>query len=133
LGIIFDLEMLKPANDAYGHTIGDKMIKELSKFLSIYIKNPSRANRFINGYVMNLISKDSFLKIVNHLHDGLYVVDNNRVITFWNQEAEKISGFSASIGPTMVREDYTRDRLLKRADALLYESKRTGRDCLTIV
>jgi GGDEF domain-containing protein len=38
-----------------------------------------------------------------------------------------------SIGATMIRDDDTKNTLLKRADALLYESKRTGRDCLTII
>lgn len=32
---------------------------------------------------------------LNYLHDGLYCVDKNRVITYWNKAAENISGFSA--------------------------------------
>lgn len=37
----------------------------------------------------------SFDKIVDNLHDGLYIVDRNRVIQYWNKAAEKISGFTA--------------------------------------
>lgn len=44
---------------------------------------------------MNLTSR-SYEYIVDNLHDGLYFVDKNRVITYWNKAAEKISGFSAS-------------------------------------
>jgi len=43
---------------------------------------------------MNL-GKDSYERIINNLHDGLYLVDRNRVITFWNKAAEHISGFAA--------------------------------------
>lgn len=41
------------------------------------------------------ISSDSFSYVVDNLYDGLYVVDNDRIITYWNKAAERISGFSA--------------------------------------
>lgn len=43
---------------------------------------------------MNL-TPESFQRIVDNLHDGLYLVDRNRVITYWNKAAERISGFAA--------------------------------------
>lgn len=43
---------------------------------------------------MNLTS-EFFRRIVDDLHDGLYVVDRNRVIVYWNKAAERISGFAA--------------------------------------
>ncbi|MBC2703395.1 GGDEF domain-containing protein [Desulfobacula sp.] len=44
---------------------------------------------------MHLV-KDSFERIIENLHDGLYFVDRDRVITYWNKAAEKISGFTAN-------------------------------------
>lgn len=41
------------------------------------------------------LTKDSYESIVENLHDGLYFVDRNRVITYWNKAAEQISGFTA--------------------------------------
>ncbi|MBN2429072.1 MAG: sensor domain-containing diguanylate cyclase [Deltaproteobacteria bacterium] len=41
------------------------------------------------------LNKNSFEKIIENLHDGLYLVDRNRIITYWNKAAEGISGFSA--------------------------------------
>lgn len=41
------------------------------------------------------LGPESFKTILDNLHDGLYMVDNNRVITYWNRAAEKISGYSA--------------------------------------
>lgn len=43
---------------------------------------------------MNL-EKDAYERIIDNLYDGLYLVDLNRVITYWNKAAERISGFSA--------------------------------------
>jgi diguanylate cyclase (GGDEF)-like protein/PAS domain S-box-containing protein len=38
----------------------------------------------------------SYETILENLHDGLYFVDRDRVITYWNKAAEQISGFSAA-------------------------------------
>lgn len=37
----------------------------------------------------------SFAQIVENLHGGLYLVDCDGKITFWNKAAERISGFAA--------------------------------------
>jgi diguanylate cyclase (GGDEF)-like protein/PAS domain S-box-containing protein len=37
----------------------------------------------------------SYQEIIENLHDGLYFVDRNRIITYWNKAAEQISGFLA--------------------------------------
>ena len=36
-----------------------------------------------------------YLSIINNLHDGVYVVDTQRRITFWNRAAEQITGYPA--------------------------------------
>ena len=32
--------------------------------------------------------------VMNHLNEGVYFVDTDRKITFWNNGAEKISGYN---------------------------------------
>lgn len=41
-----------------------------------------------------LIESD-FDLIANQMHDGLYLLNNNREITYWNQAAESITGYAA--------------------------------------
>lgn len=36
-----------------------------------------------------------YLHIINNLQDGVYFVDKNRKIAFWNKAAERITGYSA--------------------------------------
>jgi diguanylate cyclase (GGDEF)-like protein/PAS domain S-box-containing protein len=36
-----------------------------------------------------------FKRVVDELFDGLYIVDNRRVITYWNKAAEEITGYRA--------------------------------------
>ena len=40
--------------------------------------------------------KDFYKDIIDNLYDGVYFVDRNRVITYWNKGAERITGYSAS-------------------------------------
>ena len=41
------------------------------------------------------LEAESYMKIMEDLHDGLYFVDTKRIINFWNKAAERISGYTA--------------------------------------
>jgi len=44
-----------------------------------------------------MISKNSFYQtILDNLFDGVYLVDRNRLINYWNKGAERITGFSGA-------------------------------------
>jgi len=42
------------------------------------------------------LTKDSYSRIIDTLHDGLYCVDRQRRIVYWNRAAELMSGFTAA-------------------------------------
>ncbi|MCK9227432.1 MAG: sensor domain-containing diguanylate cyclase [Syntrophorhabdaceae bacterium] len=42
------------------------------------------------------IGRKTYRRIVDNLYDGLYLVDQNRKIRYWNKGAERISGFTAA-------------------------------------
>lgn len=37
-----------------------------------------------------------FERLLDHLYDGVYFVDRNRIIRYWNHAAERLSGYSSS-------------------------------------
>jgi diguanylate cyclase (GGDEF)-like protein/PAS domain S-box-containing protein len=41
------------------------------------------------------LDAETYERIIENLHDGLYFVDKNRLITYWNAAAEKITGYKA--------------------------------------
>ena len=41
-------------------------------------------------------SEDLYREIVENMHDGVYFVDRERRITFWNKSAERITGYAAA-------------------------------------
>ncbi len=40
-------------------------------------------------------TNDFYKNLLEELHEGVYFVDNNRQITYWNQSAERITGYSS--------------------------------------
>jgi diguanylate cyclase (GGDEF)-like protein/PAS domain S-box-containing protein len=43
-----------------------------------------------------LDEKDFYREIIDNLYDGIYFVDRDRIITYWNKGAERITGYPAS-------------------------------------
>ena len=41
-------------------------------------------------------SEDLYREIVENMHDGIYFVDRERRITYWNKGAERITGYTAA-------------------------------------
>jgi diguanylate cyclase (GGDEF)-like protein/PAS domain S-box-containing protein len=41
------------------------------------------------------LEKESYERVIENLHDGLYFVNRDRIITYWNKAAAQISGFTA--------------------------------------
>ena len=41
------------------------------------------------------LDKNTYERILDNLHDALYFVDRNGIITYWNKAAEQISGFTS--------------------------------------
>ena len=42
------------------------------------------------------VHNDFYKKLIDNLYDGNYFVDRERVITYWNKGAERITGYTAS-------------------------------------
>lgn len=127
-GILFmDIDHFKDFNDNYGHDVGDAVLK--------FVANTFVANNrpfdlygrwggeeFI-GIIRNISEKDlAFLgNRLRMLIEQSYIIHNKQKLHV-----------TISIGATLVKENDTIDSLIKRADTLLYKSKASGRNCLTI-
>ncbi len=127
-GIFFiDIDHFKSVNDRFGHDVGDRVLK----FIAATFLANSRpfdvygrwgGEEFI-GIIRNIGSEDLVL-----LGNRLRVLIEHSYIVHQDQ---KLS-IKVSIGATMAREDDNIEKLLKRADTLLYESKDKGRNRLTL-
>jgi diguanylate cyclase (GGDEF)-like protein/PAS domain S-box-containing protein len=79
------------------------------------------------------ISKDFYKGVLDNLYDGVYFIDFNKKITYWNSAAEKITGYNRDevIG-VHCREDilvYTKDEVVNlcKGQCPLFETFEDGK------
>jgi diguanylate cyclase (GGDEF)-like protein/PAS domain S-box-containing protein len=125
--MFIDLDKFKEVNDTYGHTIGDMMLKSVTKRLS----NSIRGDDFLSR-----IGGDEFVIVANN------VTEYEGILTFASKLAEimrdpividqKIFFMTLSIGIAIYPEHgENSEDLIKHADAAMYEVKENGRNgCL---
>jgi diguanylate cyclase (GGDEF)-like protein len=127
-GVLFvDIDHFKNINDRYGHQIGDKVLRMVSKSMSNSLRTFDMVGRW-GGEEFVVI-------VVNVQEDQLYAVANRlrmlveqSSVTFGSETI----GVTVSIGAAMALPDDDVERIIKRADNLMYKSKNSGRNCVTV-
>lgn len=127
-GLLFiDIDHFKAFNDTYGHDVGDDVLKFVAKTISSNARPFDLFGRWggeeFVGILRN-VSADVLLEISNRM---LQLV-RNAYIRHQNRSLH----VTVSIGATLVTDKDTVESLLQRADELMYQSKKTGRDRVVI-
>ncbi len=122
--MILDIDHFKRINDEYGHPAGDKVLKEISTVISENVRKEDLVCRY-GGEEFAILFKNmghenrsSIENIKNKIKEHLFTINEDTSISLT---------FSAGV-VTYNSKVTSFDELVKKADALLYEAKRTGRD-----
>jgi diguanylate cyclase (GGDEF)-like protein len=125
--LMIDLDQLKNINDTFGHACGDQALQEVAKTLAGALRTTDIVGRW---------GGDEFLAIMSHLDLQVLRRLAERCVAMVNETS--ISGadgkqipLSISVGATLVGDNVTSEELIHRADNLLYESKKEGRNRAT--
>jgi diguanylate cyclase (GGDEF)-like protein/PAS domain S-box-containing protein len=127
-GIIFmDIDHFKSINDYYGHKTGDLVLKTISK---------SFLNNLRRNDVIGRWGGEEFIGIfsLNNIKELAIVSEKLRNIVENTEMTYKNIKFSVtiSIGATFINRKNDIMSIIENADRLMYESKRKGRNCITI-
>lgn len=129
--MMIDVDCFKRYNDTYGHNEGDNCLISIATVLSESIE---RADDFVARYggeefvaVMPNTDEYGALIIANRMLEG---IENCGILHEKNDAANHVT---VSIGVTTGRVNRTQsgEDYIKRADEMLYESKRNGRNRYT--
>jgi two-component system cell cycle response regulator len=117
--LICDLDKFKAINDTYGHETGDLVLRKVSEEL-----------RAIDAPAGRLGGEEVALLTDGHLDDAVDLAERFResVSNLAIRVGNRTIGVTCSIGAAEWEPGDTIDTLLRRADAALYEAKRTGRN-----
>ncbi len=122
--IFIDIDFFKEVNDTYGHTIGDKTLKDVAETLRRYLRNEDIIGRYGGeefAVVLPNIKLDTALKIADRLRNAI----KNRTI----KVDDYLIKITASFGVAEIDDSVNSvDDLVKKADLALYSAKKDGRD-----
>ena len=125
--LFFDIDNFKRVNDSYGHDVGDEVLK----FVANTLASSSRPFDFYGRW-----GGEEFIGIIRNIEQRdleqlgcrlRRIVESTHIMHMGNKIRTTVS-----IGATVINTIDTQETLLKRADCLLYKSKRAGRNCLSI-
>lgn len=127
-GLVFlDIDRFKLINDSYGHDMGDEVLKMVSRTLTHCSRSFDTVGRW-GG-------EEFVVVVVNVDQDNLKrIAERYRIMI---EGSDLILGeysvkVTVSLGGTLAREGDTLLSLIKRADRLMYHSKQSGRNLLTM-
>lgn len=126
-GLLFiDIDHFKKFNDTYGHDVGDKVLKFVSKTIFANCRPYDVYGRWGGEEFLGIIKSIDSTNL-KALANRLRLLINNSYILVENQKL----GVTISIGVTLISPDDDIESLIKRADTLLYKSKESGRNRIT--
>lgn len=130
--LFIDLDNFKTLNDTLGHDMGDKLLKQAARRISLCVREGDTVSRF---------GGDEFVVVLSGLSsnetDAATASEGvaEKILAALNQPyllGEIQHRSSASIGVTLYKSDDTSiDDLMKQADLAMYKSKEAGRNGLS--
>lgn len=124
-GILFvDVDEFKNFNDTYGHKIGDEILTMVSKTCSGITCSTDLFGRF---------GGDEFIAILTGTNESNIILISESMRSLVGKHSFGDLGLqvSISVGATLVNDNDSIASILKRADDLLFESKKNGRNRIT--
>lgn len=123
----FDIDRFRLFNDTYGHDVGDQVLKMVAKTFQNNLSSTDIIGRwggeeFVGSF--SGVDEKGLLKITENIR---MLVENSFIRT-----KGKRLNVTISIGATIIKESDTVEEAIKRADELLYVSKSSGRNKVTI-
>jgi diguanylate cyclase (GGDEF)-like protein/PAS domain S-box-containing protein len=127
-GLLYmDLDHFKSINDEYGHENGDRVLKMAANSISHNLRAGDAVGR-LGGEEFLAILRETDLKVLRAVAEKLRIMILNSLIVL----GENLLQITVSIGATILRAEDTTQVAIQRADELMYQSKKNGRNRVTI-
>ena len=126
--IILDIDFFKKINDAYGHDIGDFVLKECVGILKSVFSHPDEMVARVGGEEFAIILPNhSIEQSVIRAEQAQALIRKEVFI-----QGDVDIRFTVSMGIAQILENENISDWLKRADTALYQSKNSGRNKFTL-
>jgi diguanylate cyclase len=127
--LLCDIDHFKRVNDTWGHQIGDQVIRYVATVLSAQVEGDFLAARY-GGEEFALIMPRTKLAAAAEIAERIRTTIKAKTLSR-KSTGEILGRVTISLGIARSSPDDDASTLIGRADARLYQSKRTGRDRVT--
>lgn len=128
--IMLDLDHFKLVNDEFGHMMGDTVLREVAKTVSLQLREVDIMGR-MGGEEFGILLPETLLddgKIVaGRISDAL-----RRMNMTTDSGIRLVITVSMGLTEARYEEDINMDSIIARADKALYRAKENGRDCVEL-
>jgi diguanylate cyclase (GGDEF)-like protein/PAS domain S-box-containing protein len=126
--LLIDTDNFKRVNDTYGHAVGDRMLAMIAKTLSANTRSLDLVGRW---------GGEEFLALISSIDPTHLAAIGNRYRVLVERSSLPMPGgkplrTTISLGGTLARGEDTAESLLERADQLMYRSKVSGRNRVSL-
>jgi len=128
--VMGDIDHFKRINDAFGHVVGDEVLKVFAKLLSTSVKSSDTVARY-GGEEFAVILPRTELEDAKRLTERIRgELEEKRLVV--NACGRQMGEITASFGIAQLVDGDDPTKLIQRADDKLYEAKHAGRNRVAI-
>ena len=126
--VIFgDIDRFSSFNNTYGHDLGDAVLIAVANSVRYSLRSNDLWGRWGGEEFIGIFS-------VSDSHGAQSIAEKLRILIEETQIKRENGDLSVtiSLGATMAKKTDSLDNIIGRADELMYESKKSGRNCVTM-
>lgn len=123
--IMIDIDHFKRINDKYGHAIGDTVLTGIARRISARLRDTDSIVRW-GGEEFAIVTPCTSISGAEVLADAI-----RRVVA--DEPFSIVGRVTISLGVAQLSPDETAAQWISRADRVLYEAKRGGRNCVRLL
>lgn len=118
--LLVDIDYFKNVNDKYGHLVGDYILQEISKILTICSRDTDIVARWGGEEFVLMLPQ-------TNIEQAFFVAEKLRA-TIEKHKFDDVTHITCSIGVSQFHKNEEKDTLFKRVDEALYKAKKAGRN-----
>lgn len=124
--VLLDIDYFKKINDNYGHSVGDRTLKSFAAWLHEHVRG--------SDYVFRYGGEEFMLLLVETTQSQAQIIMERlrNYIASQMIEVDVDTSFTITVSAGLVEFDNHPDyqRLINKADKMLYQAKHNGRNCI---